>query len=220
MNKVREIKSVKAGSSGGAEKKSATLGRRRDHTLDERIIEAAINILAESGFDSMTMDMVAAHAKAGKAAVYRRWSSKAELVRDALIGMSRNSVELERLPDTGTLRGDLLALLKPYSIENSERKVRVLAGLGSFFSAHQKLAEEATAGIFEPLTEVNRRLMQRAVERGEIPAGADFELACQVIVSMTFYRTVKQNKPFNKASYSALLDNILLPALKNPKQFD
>ena len=220
MSKVREITSVKAGSIKGTAKKSPTLGRKRDHTLDERIIEAAINILAEAGFDGMTMDMVAAGAKTGKSAVYRRWSSKAELVRDALIGMSRHSVELNKLPDMGTLRSDLLALLKPYSTENSERKVRVLAGLGSFFSAHQKLAEEAIAGIFEPWTEVNRKLMRRAAERGEISAQANIELACQVIVAMNFYRTTKQNKSFDKNSYMALLDDILLPSLKNPKQFD
>ncbi len=212
MSKAKEVKSVKAEIS----KESTPLGRKRDHTLDARIIEAAIEILAETGFDNMTMDMVAARAKSGKATVYRRWTSKAELVRDALIWMSRSSVELDNLPDTGTLRGDLLALLKPYSTEYGERKLRVLAGLGSFFSDQQKLAEEATAGIFEPWTEINRALMQRAVERGELPALANIEMACEVIISMTYYYSLGQNKAFDKDAYSALLDNILLPALKNP----
>jgi AcrR family transcriptional regulator len=217
MIKVEKIKPFKARESDEEMRESATLGRKRDQTLGTRIIEAAVNILAEVGFDSMTMDMVAAGAKAGKATVYRRWGSKAELVRDALIWMSRSSVQLDDLPDTGTLRGDLLALLKPYSMENSERKLRVLARLGSFFSEHRELAKEATAGISEPWTEVNHALMRRAVERGELPADADIETACQVIISMTFYYTLTQNKSFDKASYSALLDNILLPALKNSK---
>jgi AcrR family transcriptional regulator len=183
----------------------ATLGRKRDQTADTRIIEAAIDTLAEVGFDSMTMDMVAARAKAGKATLYRRWPSKAELVRDAVIWMSRSSVDLERLPDTGSLRGDLLALLKPYSKDFGERKLRVLAGLGSFFSDHRKLAEEATAGIFEPWTAVNRTLMLRAAERGEIPPNADIEMG-----------TLTLNQRFDKAFYTTLLDNILLPALRNP----
>lgn len=215
MSKVKEVKPVKTKTSKEVTKEPPALGRKRDHTLDTRIIEAAIDILAEMGFDSMTMDMVAARAKAGKATVYRRWASKAELVRDALIWMSRSSVELNHLPDTGALQSDLLALLKPYSIEHGERKLRVMAGLGSFFSEHQRLAEEATAGIFGPWTEVNRMLMRRAVERGELPAQADIEMACEVIVSMTFYRSLTQSKTFDKDSYSALLDNILLPALKN-----
>lgn len=85
--------------------------------------------------------------------------------------MGRGSVELGRLPDTGTLRGDLLAFLKPHSIEHSERKLRVLAGLGSSFSAHSRAAEEASTGIFEPLADVNRKLMRRALDRSEIPRG-------------------------------------------------
>ena len=212
MMELKEPKSAK----GCEGKEPAALGRKRDHTADTRIIEAAIDVLAESGFDSMTMDMVAARAKAGKATLYRRWASKAELVRDAVIWMSRSSVDLDHLPDTGSLRDDLLALLKPYSKDFGERKLRVLAGLGSFFSDHRKLAEEATAGIFEPWTAVNRTLMLRATERGEIPANADIDMACQVIISMTSFRTLTQSQRFDKAFYAALLDNILLPALRNP----
>ena len=206
MAKAKESKSSK---------ETVSVGRKRDDTLDARIIEAAIDVLAETGFASMTMDMVAARAKAGKAALYRRWPSKAELVRDAVIWMSRSSVELDRLPDKGSLRGDLLAVLKPYSKDFGERKLQVLAGLGAFFSDHRKLADEATAGIFEPWTAVNRKLMQRAVERGELPPNADIDMACEVIVSMTSYRTLRQSMSFDKTFYANLLDNILLPALRN-----
>ena len=63
-------------------------------------------MLAETGYDGMTIDMVAARAKAGKATLYRRWASKAELVLDAVACMKSSDVDLDRLPDTGTLRGD------------------------------------------------------------------------------------------------------------------
>lgn len=195
-------------------KNAKTPGRKRDDTLDKRIIEAAIDILEDVGFDSMTMDMVAAHVKAGKATVYRRWASKAELVRDALVWMSATSVDLENLPDTGTLRSDLLGVVKPHSLEYSRRKLRVLAGLGSFFSEHKRLAGDVNAQIFGPWTDVNRLLMRRALERGEIANEAGIEMACQVIVSMTYYRTVTLNEPFDKDVYSSLLDDLLLPALK------
>lgn len=214
MGKLKPPKTEKA-TAADRDQRPTGLGRKRDHTLDARIIESAIDILAEAGFDSMTMDMVAARAKAGKATVYRRWASKAELVRDALIWMSRSSIELDKLPDTGSLRDDLLAVLKPYSSGFGERKLRVLSGLGSFFSDHRKFAEEATAGIFEPWIGVNRALMLRAIERGEIAAEADIDLACQVIASMTSHKSLVQNKQFDKAAYEALLDKILLPALKN-----
>ncbi|MEK4730841.1 AcrR family transcriptional regulator [Paenibacillus polymyxa] len=199
-----------------AEKPAQALGRKRDHTRDDKILEATIDILADTSFDGMTMDMVAARAKAGKATVYRRWSSKAELVRDALAWMNRNHLKLESLPDTGTLREDLLVLLKPQSIAEEERKFRVLAGLGSFLQ-HPEFAEAGTAGIFEPWVVVNRELMNRAVVRGEIPAHADIEMACQVITSMASFRGLIQRKPFDKPFFTALIDGILLPALKNPQ---
>lgn len=217
MNKVNKEMSEKGKLAETiAEQPAQTLGRKRDHTRDDKILEAAIDILAETSFDGMTMDMVAARAKAGKATVYRRWSSKAELVRDALGWMNRSHLELDSLPDTGSLREDFLVLLKPQSIAEEERKLRVLAGLGSFLQ-HPEFAEAGTAGIFEPWAIMNRELMNRAVVRGEIPAHADIEMACQVITSMASFRGLIQRKPFDKPFFTALIDGILLPALKNPQ---
>jgi AcrR family transcriptional regulator len=214
MSKIRSEKSVGSKLADDiAEKPAKTLGRKRDHTRDAEILEASIDILSEAGFDGMTMDMVAARAKAGKATMYRRWSSKTELVRDALAWMNQNHLELDLLPDMGTLRNDLLALLKPQSIEEGERKLRVLSGLGSFFTQNP---DAVNGGIFEPWVAVNRELMHRAVSRGEISAHADIETACQVIVSMASYRGLVQRKTFDKRFYTELIDGVLLPALKNP----
>ncbi|PTY01135.1 TetR family transcriptional regulator [Verrucomicrobia bacterium LW23] len=190
-----------------------TLGRKRDASRNKAILDATLEVLAEIGFDSMTMDLVAARAGAGKATLYRRWPSKGEVVRDALIGMSRNSIEVDHLPDTGNLRDDLLAVMKPPSLEYSERKLRVLAGLGSFSTQHRKLYDEALTGIFEPWIRINTELMQRAIERRELPAGADIPLACEIIISLTTFRTSTQLKKFDRASYAALLDHFVLPGL-------
>lgn len=199
---------------------TTALGRKRDQSLDMKIIDAALDVLAEAGFDNMTMDMVAARAKSGKATVYRRWTSKAELVRDALIQMSVNSVELKQLPDKGNLRDDLLAVVKPYSIAHGERKLLVLAGLGSFFAAHKETADEALKGIFEPWCEINRALMRKAVEREEISEDADIEQACKVITSTNYYYSMAERKRFGQKDYAELLDKIILPALKNPPRPD
>lgn len=216
MSEIKKVPSIKSNICANiAEKSSSTLGRKRDHTKDAKILKATIDILAESGFDGMTMDMVAARAKAGKATMYRRWSSKVDLVRDALAWKNRNHLELDHLPDTGTLRGDLLAVLKPLSIEEVECKLRIVAGLGSFLQ--QEFTGEGKFGIFEPWITVNRELMHRAVSRGEIPAQADIEMACQVIASMVSLRILIQHKPFDKPFFTSLIDSILLPALKNPQ---
>lgn len=193
---------------------TATVGRKRDDSLDASIIEAALTILADVGFDRMTMDLVAAKAKTGKASMYRRWSSKTELVRDALVHMNKSSVALGEPPDTGSLREDLLALVKPKSAEQSEKKMRVLSGLGSFFAEYRKVSEDISAQIFGGWEAANAELFARAMERGEIAKSADIEGACKVISAMTAYTTTLLVQTFDKTSYAELLDNILLPALR------
>lgn len=194
------------------EKKPA-VGRKRDTSLDATIIEAALDALAEFGFDRMTMDLVAERAKTGKATMYRRWASKTELIRDAMVFMNKGSVNLTELPDTGSIRGDLLALIKPKSAEQSERKLKILSGLGSFFSEYRKISEDLSEQIFGGWENANRQLFERAAARGEISRPGSIPEACRVISAMTAYMTTMQLKPFDKSSYEKLIDEILLPAL-------
>ncbi|MEE4912184.1 TetR/AcrR family transcriptional regulator [Pseudomonas alliivorans] len=211
-------KDQKATQNGDEETSSGALptrGRKRDPARDAAILDAAIEVLAESGYDGMTMDMVASRARAGKATVYRRWSSKAELIIDAVAHLKRGQVDIESLPDTGTLRGDLLALFKPQSAEEGEQKMRVMAGLASVLLLHPQLAEAGDAAIVEPWAAVNRMLMRRALERGEISVNADIEAASQVLPSMAAYRALIQRKPFDLQFLTTMIDGVLLPALKN-----
>lgn len=201
--------------SEGERAQTARLGRKRDHTRDDDILDATLDLLAEVGYGDMTMDMVAARAAAGKATIYRRWSSKEDLILDAVARMKSKQVNLDRLPDTGTLRSDLLALFKPQSIEEGERKLKVMTGLASMLSAHQGLAEAVNAAIVEPWAVAHRIFMQRAVDRGEISKLADIETASQIIPSMAAYRALIQRRPFEKEFLVTLIDGVLLPALHN-----
>jgi AcrR family transcriptional regulator len=194
------------------------LGRKRDHTRGGDILDAAIEVLAEVGYDRMTMDMVAMRAKAGKATIYRRWPSKAGLVLDAVTRMKRGQVDLDNLPDTGTLRGDLLALFKPQSIEEGERKLRVMAGFASMLLQDREFADAGNAAIVEPWAAANRTLIGRAIERGEVVATADIETVAQVIPSMAAYRALIQRKPFDREFLIAMIDGVLLPALNVPRR--
>lgn len=160
------------------------------------------------------MDMVAARAAAGKATIYRRWSSKEALILDAVALMKSKQVDLEHLPDTGTLRGDLLGLFKPESVEAAERKLKVMTGLISMLSAHHGLAEEVNDVIVEPWAAAHRILIQRALNRGEIAESTDVETAAQLIPSLVAYRALIQRKPFEKEFLVSLIDGVLLPALR------
>jgi AcrR family transcriptional regulator len=188
-------------------------GRRRDHARDPEILRAALEVLAETGYDGMTIDMVAARARAGKATLYRRWPSKAELVIDAVACMKKGDFDLANLPDTGTLRGDLLAMIKPHTIEDGERKLQIIAGLMSMLSRDPGLAEAVNAAIVEPRAAVNRVLMRRAADRGEISPDADIETLSLVTPSMAAYRVLILRKPVDRTFLITLIDGVLLPAL-------
>jgi len=188
------------------------LGRKRDHTRDPEILDAALDVLAESGFDGMTIDMVAARAKAGKATIYRRWPSKADLVLDAVACMKAGEIDFERLPDTGTLRGDLVAMIRPRTIEEGERKLRIMAGLFSMISSSPELADAARAAIIEPRAAVNREFLQRAIDRGEISPDCDIEALAVLTPAMAAFRLLILRQPVDAEFLVALIDGVLLPA--------
>jgi len=192
---------------------SPRLGRRRDHSRDPEILEAALDVLAEEGYDGMTVDMVAARAKAGKATLYRRWPSKGELVIDAVACMKRGDFDIDNLPDTGTLRGDLVAMIKPRTIEESERKLQVMGGLMSALARSPELAEAINRAIIEPRAEVNRVLLKRAIDRGEISADSDVETLAMISPSMAAYRTLVLKLPVDREFLISMIDGVVLPAV-------
>lgn len=188
-------------------------GRKRDPSLDKLILEASLEELAASGYEGMTMDAVAERAKVGKAAMYRRWPSKESLVLEAVTHMKQSQVDLAPLPDTGTLRGDLLALVKPQTRAESEFKLKVMTGLSTMLNQHQALADAGTSAIVEPWTNVYRKLITRSVQRGEANATVEIETIIQIVPSMMAFRAIVLRKPFDKGFLISLVDGAVLPAL-------
>lgn len=190
----------------------ARLGRKRDHSRDPEILAAAIDILAEEGFDGMTIDMVATRAKAGKATLYRRWSSKAELVLDAIGCMKSADLAPEMLPDTGTLRGDLVGMIRPRSAEDAERRLRVMAGVAALLTREPELTEAAGDVLMAPRIAAIRTLLERALTRGEIRADADLDALAMLLPALAAFRGLVERKPIDNEYQISLIDGILLPA--------
>jgi AcrR family transcriptional regulator len=188
------------------------LGRKRDHTRDPEIMDAALDVLAETGYDGMTVDMVAARAKAGKATLYRRWASKSELVLDAVACMKSTDVDLASPPDTGTLRGDLVAMIKTPTIRESERKLKVMAGIVSMIARDPELAEAARKALVEPRAAANRIVFRRAVDRGEIAPDVDVETLCMIGPAMVAYRVLMLGRAVDREFLIGNIDRIVLPA--------
>lgn len=203
-----------------AEAEPVKLGRKRDHTRDAEIMDAALTVLAEEGYEGMTIDLVAARAKAGKATVYRRWASKEELVIDAVACMKQADLDPAKLPDTGTLRGDLLAMIKPRTIEEGDRKLRVMAGLMSMLAKDSALTEAVSEAIVAPRIAVNTLFLERAIARGEISANVDVAMLAQVSQSMVSYRVLMDRKPMDPEFLRSIVTGVILPAVGLPASDD
>lgn len=187
-------------------------GRPRDASRDAAIVTAALEVLAEHGYERMTMDQVAKRAGAGKATLYRRWPSKADLVAHAVSQFDRTPT-IDELPDTGSLRGDLLALLRPQTEDDSRRALAAASGLASLLSAEPALADAASAALVEPFIASQLLLMRRAIERGEVDPDVDVEAVALVAPSITSFRLVLQRQPVDVSLLARLIDAVVLPAL-------
>jgi AcrR family transcriptional regulator len=135
------------------------VGRKRDHTRDARILDATLAVLADAGYEGMTIDMVAARAGAARATVYRRWAAKADLVLAAAARLSETDVGLDDLPDTGSFREDVIALFVPDTPGEQQVRLQALTGLLMLAKTDNRLADAATRAGIGPWIEANRILM-------------------------------------------------------------
>ncbi|MBC8091172.1 MAG: TetR/AcrR family transcriptional regulator C-terminal ligand-binding domain-containing protein, partial [Pseudonocardia sp.] len=113
-------------------------------------------------------------------------------------------------------RGDLVALFRPQSAAEDERRDRAAAGLVSMLSHHSAFAEAAHSALVEPWADAHRILMRRAVDRGEVAATVDIETICQVLPTMAAYRALVRRRLFDREFLLASVDGVLMPALRHP----
>lgn len=204
------------GSAGGTPEQDvgSRRGRKRDPARTELILDATLSVLAEQGYEGMTIDMVAVRAGSARATVYRRWPTKAELVLEAVARLSRGDVNRETLPDTGSLREDMVAMILPLDDEEQQVRIQAMAALLSLPKDDQRLAEAARHAGIGPWIEVTRILIQRAVDRGEFLPPPDLDTLAGVIPMMCVARAVQQ-QPITREFSLALIDGVIIPALRS-----
>lgn len=177
---------------------------------DGAICDATLALLAEVGYDRMSMDAVAARAQASKATIYRRWPGKRELVLDALrsrAGRHTGAV------DTGSLRGDLVATFTAMAAEAGDGEADLMAGVLRAMRCTPELGDcvrdQAGAGLASAL----RTIVDRAVARGEVPPEADPDLAHEVARALWFQHVLVVGGAVDDAFIAHVTDDVLLPLL-------
>jgi AcrR family transcriptional regulator len=188
-------------------------GRRLDETRDPVILQAVLEGLAEVGYDKLTMDMVALRAHAGKGALYRRWSSKAELVISAITARH----ETLDVPDTGSLRGDFEALLHAISgLEDDELMRSVFTGLATAASRDVELAAAFRSQIVDGRKGALEQMLQRAAIRGEISAERDYRLILDIIPAFVFSQAVLGPETVSAEMLHRVITEIIYPLVASP----
>jgi AcrR family transcriptional regulator len=187
-------------------------GRYLDPTRDGALHAAALELLAEIGYDRLTMDAIAARAHAGKATIYRRWSGKADLVVDALT--CRNGSQTA--PDTGTLRGDLEFLACGINDQDSHRDIEVMIGLVSALPRDPELREVFQERLVAPAVASVKEVFERAVGRGEIAQLPNLDLLVSVLPALVLHRVLVLGERPDGRFMALVIDEVLLPLVGVP----
>jgi len=170
-------------------------------------LTAAVELLAERGLAAMSIEEVAARAGVGKTTIYRRWPSKGLLALDAFVASFR---ELQPLPDTGTLRGDLLAALHAWVRAVTQTPMgSMLTGLIAEAQHDAELRGAWRDRVLEPLRSQHRIMLDRAIARGEIAPGVDRDVVLDLFFGAAEHRLLLGHLPMSDAFIADVVDVLL-----------
>ncbi len=181
-------------------------GRPRNPEVDRVILEATIEILGQIGYSGMSIEGVAARSGVAKTTIYRRFDSKLELVLNAM----NQSLAINEVPNTGSLRGDLKAML----IDSGG--LMFLGGRGAAIvgtllverEQHPELLEPFHRLIFEPRQRQLHEIFNRANQRGEIDADADHQFVGASLFGSVVVSALT-GRQLDESAVDRLLDNII-----------
>ncbi len=195
---------------GSAPDLAAPHGRGLDSSRDAVISDAALALVGELGYDNVSMDAIAGRAHVSKATIYRQWDSKAALVAHA---MTCREDHLPDLPDTGALRTDLLVGLTSMISHVCDEDLALMTGLITAMRSDPELARLIREHMVTSKREASRAFIERAIQRGQLPATVDREVLDEIAPAIIFSRLIITGEPVDEAFVIHMVDDILLPVL-------
>ncbi|MBB5120050.1 AcrR family transcriptional regulator [Streptomyces eurocidicus] len=193
---------------------SPTPAVRRTRLTPEReaeLYEAVLDILREVGYDALTMDAVAARTHSSKATLYRQWKGKPELVVSAL--RHKKPIKLADI-DTGSVRGDLQAMVCEADDAQMEQDAALMRGLGHAIHTNPDLHRALRELLIEPEMAGMEAMLRRAVDRGEIAAGTlALDFVPHMMLGAFLTRPLVEDRNADPVYLSRYIDAVVLPAL-------
>jgi AcrR family transcriptional regulator len=176
---------------------------------ETELLAVTLQLLQEHGYDRLTVDAVAAKARASKATVYRRWPSKAELVLAAFIeGIRQVAVP----PETGTLRGDLLRMGELICEQGQQHAGTIRAVLVEV-SRSPALNDVMQHEFIEQREALMNHILREAIDRGEIDRAAVNDELWDLLPNYLIFRSVFPGQPPTRQTVQALVDEVVIPSL-------
>jgi AcrR family transcriptional regulator len=179
-------------------------GRPRNPDVDEAIFRATAELLGEGGYANLSIDGVAQRAAVTRQSIYRRWPSKLELVT----ALMREVSESAPLPDTGSLRGDLLALYRLYARNLLTPGGPIVPSLVAEAMHNAELSSIVVAYV-DKRRLVAMQVFERAMARGEMRRDADPGMLIDLISGFFWYRKLIRKDPIRRDGITAFVDTIL-----------
>jgi rhodanese-related sulfurtransferase len=186
----------------------ARRGRPRSERAHRAILEAAGELLLQSGLDSVGMDAIAMRAGVSKATIYRWWPTKESLALDAIY--HEWTAAHPESAGSGSLRVDLYSLLRPWvRLLNDRPYGRVVAAILAKVQTDARFAEEYRTRFIGRRRQRAREIMQRAIESGEIGAGTNVELALDLLYGPVYHRLLHGHAPLDEPFVRGVVDTVV-----------
>jgi AcrR family transcriptional regulator len=187
-------------------------GRRRSSLSHTSILTAALKLLRQKAYRSVTIEGIAAEAGVGKQTIYRWWSSKAAVILEAF---ARYTADRITMPDTGSVQGDLEVFL----VQAFEMLTRESAQIMRSLMSEALLDAEFAVAMREIFIASRRRalreILMRGIARREISPNVDIELAMDLVYGPMWYRLLNNHAPLDKA-FARQLSKMICTFLKRP----
>jgi AcrR family transcriptional regulator len=185
---------------------AARRGRPRSSEAHLAILQAVLDLLAEVGYDAVSMEAVAQRAGVSKATVYRRWTSKTALVLDLLESIAATHAP----PDTGSVRGDLHQMVDRVVLALVHAQYgAILTALASELPRNPEMAETFRTHFLAARRAAMLAVLQRGLARGELRADADLEVVMDLLVGPLYYRVLVSGMPLSSAYAAEIVDHVL-----------
>ncbi|TDE11781.1 TetR/AcrR family transcriptional regulator [Jiangella asiatica] len=195
--------------------------RPRAEAREDAILLATLELLAQIGYGAMSMDAVAARARASKATIYRRWSGKAELVVAAVERHTRDQAgDHDSGPDTADLRTDLTLVLQDMRDRLVGQSAQLVLGLMTAMRDDAELARAVRSRLIDGKRESFAPVLRRACERGDAPGAVDHELLAEVSSAILFSRVFVTGESLDDGVIAHLVDDVLLPLVHRHDRSD